>query len=50
MVFKPARSVFQALTRPKKIKDAAKRLHHPDPFNPKTTMGWKAAVKVRTKY
>lgn len=24
------------------------RYHHPDPFNPKMTKGWKAAVKVRT--
>jgi hypothetical protein len=23
------------------------RFHHPDPFNPKVTKGWKAAVKVR---
>ena len=23
------------------------RSHHPDPFNPKTTKGWKAAIKVR---
>lgn len=22
------------------------RYHHPDPFNPKTTRGWKAAVHV----
>jgi hypothetical protein len=22
------------------------RFHHPDPFNPKMTKGWKAAVKV----
>ena len=25
-----------------------KRFHHPDPFNPKTTRGWKAAVKEST--
>jgi hypothetical protein len=24
------------------------RFHHPDPFNPKMTKGWKAALKVRT--
>ena len=23
------------------------RYHHPDPFNPKMTKGWKAALKVR---
>jgi hypothetical protein len=23
------------------------RFHHPDPFNPKQTKGWKAALKVR---
>jgi hypothetical protein len=23
------------------------RSHHPDPFDPKITKGWKAAVKVR---
>lgn len=23
-----------------------KRAHHPDPFNPKTTRGWKAALAV----
>ena len=23
------------------------RWHHPDPFNPKNTRGWKAAIKVR---
>jgi len=25
------------------------RYHHPDPFNPKVTKGWKAALKVRTE-
>jgi len=25
-----------------------KRFHHPDPFNPKTTKGWKAALKEST--
>ena len=25
-----------------------KRSHHPDPFNPKTTRGWKAALAVST--
>ena len=25
-----------------------KRFHHPDPFNPKTTRGWKAALKEST--
>jgi hypothetical protein len=30
------------------VKDLqAKRNHHPDPFNPKTTRGWKAALMVR---
>ena len=24
------------------------RAHHPDPFNPQTTRGWKAALKVRS--
>jgi hypothetical protein len=26
------------------------RYHHPDPFNPKATKGWKAALKVRCYY
>jgi small-conductance mechanosensitive channel len=29
------------------VKQTQTRSHHPDPFNPKTTRGWKAAVKVR---
>lgn len=28
-------------------KQQQKRAHHPDPFNPKSTRGWKAALKVR---
>ena len=26
------------------------RHHHPDPFNPKTTKGWAAALKVKTTF
>ena len=26
------------------------RSHHPDPFNPKQTRGWKAALKVRERH
>ena len=26
------------------------RCHHPDPFNPQTTKGWQAAVKVGKDY
>jgi hypothetical protein len=26
------------------------RNHHPDPFNPKITKGWKAALKVRSAH
>ena len=28
---------------------STKRFHHPDPFNPKMTRGWKAALAVSTK-
>jgi hypothetical protein len=27
-----------------------RRPHHPDPFNPKSTRGWKAALMVRVFY
>lgn len=34
------KSVCRIATKLKNV-----RFHHPDPFNPKTTLGWKAAVK-----
>lgn len=37
------RTVFQQLRRPG---GQAQRAHHPDPFNPKVTKGWAAAMKV----
>jgi hypothetical protein len=43
--FRIGRTVFQQLKKPGQ-KPAQTRAHHPDPFNPKVTMGWKAALKV----
>lgn len=34
--------VLQRLPKPK----SGTRSHHPNPFDPQTTRGWKAAVKV----
>jgi hypothetical protein len=46
-----AQRVLQARRRPNAVGQLAKliqaRSHHPDPFNPKTTRGWKAALAVR---
>lgn len=39
----PCRHAPQAVAAP--LNNQQKRYHHPDPFNPKTTMGWKAALK-----
>jgi hypothetical protein len=44
-IFRQGRTVFQRLARPTKA--VQQRSHHPDPFNPKVTKGWKAALKVR---
>jgi agmatinase len=42
-LFRSGRTVFQQLARPSK--QAGVRAHHPDPFNPKVTKGWAAAMK-----
>jgi hypothetical protein len=42
-VFRRGRTVFQQLRRPG---GQAQRAHHPDPFNPKVTKGWAAAMKA----
>jgi hypothetical protein len=43
------RRVTQALLRRSGVVGSTTQLrsHHPDPFNPKQTRGWKAALKVR---
>jgi hypothetical protein len=45
-----SRKIVQATLRRSQHRAAValqQRLHHPDPFNPKMTRGWKAALKVR---
>jgi hypothetical protein len=44
-----AARVQRHLVRPA-CQGAQVRFHHPDPFDPKATKGWKAAVKVRDGY
>ena len=45
-----ARRLVAAATKrqsPLALQNLQVRSHHPDPFNPKMTKGWKAALKVR---
>jgi hypothetical protein len=40
------KNVIQQLLGPNGSKTQC-RYHHPNPFDPKTTKGWKAALKVK---
>jgi len=44
-----AASSTQAEKLQQRLRVGQVRYHHPDPFNPKVTKGWKAALKVRTR-
>lgn len=45
---KKLNTILQTTLRTSKLIQTTQiRSHHPDPFNPKTTRGWKAALKVR---